>query len=172
MPDTYDGLGRKRKTHCKYGHSYGDNARWATNWKGYSCRVCNECQRLRMQRKRENPTFKATEAAKAKRWRKAHPEEYKAQYTAEAERKRQILLDARKGGCVRCSEADPACLDFHHRDGKADKLGDIATMRRFGTTRLLAEIAKCDILCANCHRKHHRDEREARKRSESSDVQP
>lgn len=163
MPDSHLSSGRKRKTHCVHGHAYEDDCRWVVNSRGYSGRVCNECQRLRMQRKREDPGFKAYEAAKMRRWRQSHPEEYKARYTATFEQKRQVLLDARAGGCGRCGEKDPACLDFHHRNGKADKEGHIGEFRKFGTQRLLAEIAKCDVLCANCHRKYHRDERERSK---------
>ena len=112
----YDALGRERKTHCKHGHKFLNDARWAVNWKGYKCRVCSECDRLRMQRKRENPDFKANEAAKMRRWRKNNSAEYKRRYTAEFDRRKQILLDARVGGCGQCGETDPACLDFHHRD--------------------------------------------------------
>jgi hypothetical protein len=153
----HDGLGRKRKTHCKHGHKFPDDARWATNWKGYQCRVCPECDRLRIQRKRENPDFKANEAAKQARWRRTHPEEYRRAYEEAFAKKRQILFDARAGGCIKCGETHPWCLDFHHREGTG-KLGHIGVFRKFGTARLLAEIAKCDVLCANCHRKHHGDE--------------
>ncbi len=61
--------------------------------------------------------------------------------------------------CKDCGEHDPACLDFHHRD-PSDKEGNLANLirrRGFGKMRLLREIAKCDVLCANCHRKVHRD---------------
>lgn len=153
------GRTRTRKTHCKHGHKFDGTEAWATNWRGYKCRICRECSRIRVRRKREKPDFKATEAAKTKRWRVAHPEEYREQYQTTHEKKKQILLDARASGCIKCGEKHPACLDFHHRDGLANKLGDIATMRRFGMKRLRAEIAKCDVLCANCHRKHHYDER-------------
>lgn len=163
MSDSFDGLGRKRKTHCKHGHKFPDDVRWAVNWKGYKCRICPECDRRRMQRKRENPDFKAMEAAKARRYRKAHPDRYRESWQRAHEKKRQILLDARIGGCVKCGEQHPACLDFHHRNGKTDKLGDIGTLRRFDTKRMLAEIAKCDVLCANCHRKHHWEERHKEK---------
>ena len=58
--------------------------------------------------------------------------------------------------CVDCGEAHPATLDFHHVDPKEKErsLGDIG---KYGWSRAkaLAEIAKCVILCANCHRKRH-----------------
>lgn len=58
--------------------------------------------------------------------------------------------------CVECGESDPRCIDFHHRDPK-QKLYTISYManRGFSDKKILAELAKCVALCANCHRKHH-----------------
>ena len=162
MSDLFEdknGIVRARKAHCINGHAFDGTERWHTNWKGYKSRVCKVCDRLRMQRKREHPEYRKRCAEGAKRWRATHPEEYRAAWTKIQEHKKQILLDARLGGCVKCGEKDPACLDFHHRDGKINKEGHIGEIRRFSIRRILAEIAKCDVLCANCHRKHHRDER-------------
>ena len=52
-------------------------------------------------------------------------------------------------GYNRCSEA----LEFHHRDPSQKEL-DLATAIRYGwkIERILLEIDKCDVLCANCHR--------------------
>jgi hypothetical protein len=156
-----DSLGRERKTHCAKGHPYDDaNTYWHKNWKGYDCRGCRACVREAVAVNRTRPGVLAAQAAKQARWRKSNPEEYKRRYQAEYERKKQILTDARIDGCIVCGEKDVACLDFHHRNGKTDKLGHIGTFRKFGTERLLAEIAKCDVLCSNCHRRHHRDERQ------------
>jgi len=57
--------------------------------------------------------------------------------------------------CSVCGESHPACIEFHHRDPKKK---DMAVSRMFmsGSRRkILEEIEKCDILCANCHRKVH-----------------
>jgi len=58
--------------------------------------------------------------------------------------------------CTACGEDDSRCLDFHHRDPeeKEFKLAD-AVRQGWGRAKILAEIAKCDVLCSNCHRKHH-----------------
>jgi hypothetical protein len=45
-------------------------------------------------------------------------------------------------------------LDFDHRPG-TKKLFGVATGFRFGVQTLLDEIAKCDVVCANCHRMRH-----------------
>lgn len=58
--------------------------------------------------------------------------------------------------CVICGESDSRCLDFHHRI-PADKKFPIANViaGTMSKKKILAEIAKCDVLCSNCHRKHH-----------------
>lgn len=49
---------------------------------------------------------------------------------------------------------------FHHRDPREKEITISEAMRRsFGRARILAEIAKCDVLCANCHVKLHARER-------------
>lgn len=62
--------------------------------------------------------------------------------------------------CMRCAENHPACLVFHHRDsGKKDCDVANAITHGWGKERILKEIAKCDVLCANCHRKLHWEKR-------------
>lgn len=58
--------------------------------------------------------------------------------------------------CETCGEAAPECLHFHHRD-PAEKDLELSTAVAHGWSRprLLAEAAKCDVLCANCHHKLH-----------------
>ena len=58
--------------------------------------------------------------------------------------------------CDSCEENHPACLDFHHRD-PTEKDENISHAVHIGWSkkRILAEIAKCDVLCSNCHRKLH-----------------
>lgn len=59
-------------------------------------------------------------------------------------------------GCVRCGEADPICLDFHHKDPN-EKLHGISRLVQQCNSldMILKEIEKCEVLCSNCHRKHH-----------------
>lgn len=62
--------------------------------------------------------------------------------------------------CLLCGEAAIECLDFHHRDEaskikhKNGKTKSISKLCQGGSLeRLIEEIAKCEVLCANCHRK-------------------
>jgi hypothetical protein len=56
-------------------------------------------------------------------------------------------------GCQLCSERDPRCLDFHHIDPATKKRAIAHMTWGQGKESILKEIAKCNILCANCHRK-------------------
>lgn len=67
--------------------------------------------------------------------------------------------------CIECGESHVATLDFHHvNPQKTDrKLHSLVRDGHLWGT-IAAEIAKCVVLCANCHRKHHHNERHERKR--------
>jgi hypothetical protein len=67
---------------------------------------------------------------------------------------RAFLLDHFKlNPCVDCGESDLVVLDFDHVRGK--KQASICTMIRngFSISKLKEEIRKCDVRCANCHRR-------------------
>jgi hypothetical protein len=55
--------------------------------------------------------------------------------------------------CVDCGAADLRVLDFDHRERAVKRVG-IGVMLSGGWSwqAMLAEIAKCDVRCANCHR--------------------
>jgi hypothetical protein len=56
--------------------------------------------------------------------------------------------------CIECGEGDPIVLEFDHRE-QDTKCGDISNMAggSLGIDTLVEEIKKCDVLCANCHRR-------------------
>lgn len=62
--------------------------------------------------------------------------------------------------CVSCGESNPVVLEFHHRDPN-EKDMDITQFLSGGYSlkRIIAELEKCDVLCANCHRKVTAEER-------------
>lgn len=81
---------------------------------------------------------------------KENPEKYnliKQQYKDKIQNIiHQIKWDSK---CI-CGESDFRCLDFHHIDKKEFC---IAIGARYGLNKLIKEIEKCEIVCANCHRK-------------------
>ena len=58
-------------------------------------------------------------------------------------------------GYNKCAEA----LDFHHEGD--DKVGNISHMAGHGyaISRILEEMKKCIVICANCHRELHAEEK-------------
>lgn len=68
---------------------------------------------------------------------------------------RQTLLDYFNGKyCIDCGEQDPIVLDFDHKKPN-DKFKSISRMLsgHYSWKSILKEIKKCDIRCANCHRR-------------------
>lgn len=70
--------------------------------------------------------------------------------------RRRAILDEHLAAhpCVDCGEADPIVLQFDHVRGDGWTNMNQA-VRNFGLERLLEEIAKCDVRCANCHVRRH-----------------
>jgi hypothetical protein len=64
----------------------------------------------------------------------------------------QLIVDClRAHPCVDCGEADVMVLDFDHL---GDKLFGIAQgIRDRSLQALLYEMAKCEVVWANCHRR-------------------
>ena len=53
--------------------------------------------------------------------------------------------------CVQCGEADPVVLEFDHVRDKAFDIGQNLLDHRWEA--IVEEIAKCEVVCANCHRR-------------------
>ena len=55
--------------------------------------------------------------------------------------------------CVACGEKDPVVLEFDHVRG--EKANNVSSMVRAASSIdvIKKEIAKCDVVCANCHRR-------------------
>lgn len=87
--------------------------------------------------------------------------EYNAEYQRlNANKIRQQRIDRRsllneiklESGCVDCGyDAHPAALDFDHLPDK-EKLFGLGSALTRKLSAVLAEIDKCEVVCANCHR--------------------
>ena len=107
--------------------------------------VCANCHRLRTR-----ALHAATIAARGSG--AASPDDVerrRATWRAQA----RLLDDLRRVPCADCGRRyEPCAMDFDHREGASKVSGVTRMIGRFGTARKLAEVAKCDIVCANCHR--------------------
>lgn len=112
--------------------------------------------------------WKATNADKMRKYRRdwyaKNQERGKKSVSCRRQQIREWIADLKLGKkCSHCPETHPACLDYHHRDPaeKEINVSQIAGRKGWGQKRVLEEVAKCDLLCANCHRKLHWSERQA-----------
>jgi transposase-like protein len=115
---------------------------------------------------------KTQECLERKRaWDRSYYQKHKIKRQATAAERKYRLYEylqriKAQARCKYCGENHPAVLQFHHRDPK-EKEFDVSQFvyrQKGGPARLEAEIAKCDILCANCHLKHHYDNDQRRLR--------
>jgi hypothetical protein len=106
---------------------------------GLSC-YCKECKRII-----DNEDYKSS---------KKRREQISTTRNVQIIKNKKIILEAKKKGCVLCPEKEFVALDFHHMDA-LNKDFEIAKMLSFSSKKLKAELSKCKVLCANCHRKLH-----------------
>jgi hypothetical protein len=84
----------------------------------------------------------------------AFHQSYPAQRRRGLERK-LILVKMLGGKCSRCSYSlNLAALVFHHLSGKEFKL-DVRSLSNRRIDPILKEVAKCRLLCHNCHAEVH-----------------
>lgn len=62
------------------------------------------------------------------------------------------LDEQKKSPCLDCAGAfHTSAMHFHHRDPATKEMGLAKAVLTRGRAFLSAEIAKCDLICANCH---------------------
>src|SRR6266566_7965784 len=111
--------------------------------------------------------------ANARNYRKNHEREKTRLVRQVAQRRsevRQRIIEyLREHPCVDCGESDIVVLEFDH---VADKVADVSVYAGGGRSweRVKAEIDKCEVRCANCHRRKTR-ERSARRTALTIEVQ-
>jgi len=111
---------------------------------------CLLCERERVRARRANPEVRHKEHG-------AVPHPHRQRYYAK--------IDALKGGaCCDCGgRFPPDAMDFDHVRGT--KVASIAQMRSRAWEHVLIELAKCELVCANCHRIRTWQRKQATKRA-------
>lgn len=77
-------------------------------------------------------------------------------------RKKEIKLwfleYKKQQSCEACGFSHHAALDFHHTETKEKEISIMVTSAH-SKENILKEILKCKVLCSNCHRILHFEER-------------
>lgn len=108
---------------------------------GQRCALCKECKRA------------YDRSYHAKRGDRAKTQKLKVQQEAK-DRNGQYVYDyLLRNPCVECGEARVPCLQFDHIKDKYKNISDMVKDAH-SLDKIIAEMAKCRVLCANCHAVH------------------
>ncbi len=131
------------------------------------CRLCDNKKKNESYHKRmaEDPNYSARKAADSRKYRKKYPKKIA---TANACRRKKGIKDgtiiegwvAKKYTgipCLDCWNVFPFCvMDFDHRPEEVKEFNISRYSNQKASPKHIArvekEIAKCDLICANCHR--------------------
>lgn len=97
-------------------------------------------------------------AEKAKNWRLNNLDYIKEKQRETARQRKLWSIEYLGGCCSKCGGTfHPSIYEFHHVD-PTNKDQDPSKMMSRSKQKLQAELDKCILLCANCHRfEHHGD---------------
>lgn len=106
---------------------------------GCRCGVCRKAHRETAKRWRQLPQSREKIIQNRRGWK--------------AQRLEYVTKLKEASPCTDCKQYFPAvCMDFDHLDGN-EKVASISQLRKWRSMEELnAEIAKCELVCSNCHR--------------------
>ena len=126
-----------------------------TTVQAYCSKECRYLQWVESNRESLNAKvreYRARRYRKEGRWRDEGPK---------AKALKKWMVDLKSGPCCDCGGVfEVCCMDFDHRVG-TDKTYNIGSMfaHHYSVDIITAELSKCDLVCANCHRIRTRDRR-------------
>jgi hypothetical protein len=126
----------KKCSGCKIEKSLDEFQKRAKNRDGHTG-ICKSCKR-----QYDNSHYKT------------HPERrtyIRTNATKQQELVRQYVLEyLLKHPCIDCGNSNLLVLEFDHLDNKDHNVS--ALMRGYALEKVINEISKCEVRCANCHR--------------------
>lgn len=114
---------------------------WRSKAKGTRTSRCKPC--LATLSKNHYQTNKSMYLAKAKKW---NAKNFEINCN-------NLLTYFETHHCIDCGNDEPEVLDFDHREPSLKSFSVVDKLRTSPWASLLREIEKCDVRCANCHRK-------------------
>ena len=120
-----------------------DEAEFNWRWKGLGIKqpTCRDCQHG------QNKMYFGGSA------KEKHLEQVRERKHAARDVAREYVWDyLSTHPCGACGESNPVVLEFHHESHK-EKPISVMVNGGYPISKIDAEISKCIVLCANCHRK-------------------
>ena len=125
--------------------------------------ICANCHRIRTEAQHADGTLTWSWKSSETPARTPELQRHRERWRRLRREQMDVLIRIRSMPCMSCGGVFPiCCMEFDHRDGTL-KVGIVSQMAgrvKIGT--LLAEVAKCDIVCANCHRDRSFKQRQVR----------
>lgn len=148
-------VGKRTCHRCHKVKRFSEFYRKASNWAGVR-HECKECCRKDAARKhaRDPEALKKSIAT----WRESNPERYEgSQRARRAKHKaelREWVDELRSGPCSDCGKVYPVvCMDFDHVDARGKRFAVSAALMIGAPSDVVKEeIARCELVCSNCHR--------------------
>lgn len=124
---------------CKLEKDY-DSFRWRSKAKGTKQSWCKECCMSHEETVWDDSQERRDTNNAQRKLRRQRNYEYVFRF-----------LQSQK--CMDCPESNPIVLEFDHRNQK-DKKENVSKLCSFAVSleTIQAEMDKCDVVCANCHR--------------------
>ena len=138
-------------------------------WVDYTkkCTKCNEVKTLDMftlVNKTKYPGKKRSACKECcnrarRQWRVENIDWCKEVELKTRERNQNFVFEyTRTHPCIECGEDDPIVLEFDHRDSTTKRFSvSDGCSQKLSLALIKAEMCKCDVLCANCHRRKRRE---------------
>jgi hypothetical protein len=136
----------KKCDHCKEPKE-DEEFNWRFKSLGIRAKTCRECAHIHNKKYFEGPA------------KERHLEQVRERKELARQVAREFIYQyLSTHPCEECGESDVRVLEFHHT-GEKDMAVAYMVSSGYSVDRIQAEINKCTILCANCHRKLTVEER-------------
>jgi hypothetical protein len=104
----------------------------------------------------DSPTADEMPLTTEQRRKRRYYERNRSHVLANHKARQRVMLEYLQGikssPCADCGGVfDPECMDFDHRPG-TQKFKSVSHLKQYTLERVRAEVGKCDVVCANCHR--------------------
>ena len=119
----------------------------------YEFKVDSDFTKKKSGRDGLNASCRVCTRKRSKKHYQDRPDYYAEKRAARERQMRQLITKLKDMPCADCGQRYPYyVMDFDHRDPSV-KEANVSSMAKTGSKRrILEEVAKCDVVCANCHR--------------------